>query len=110
MKLLFDENLSRSLVSRLQDLFPGSNHVVLLGLEQATDAAIFRYAVQNNFILVTKDSDFNELIAAETARPGLIWIRIGNCSTDVVEFLIKKHHEQISESCTVNAVRLLILF
>lgn len=27
MKLLFDQNLARSLVSRLSDLFPGSIHV-----------------------------------------------------------------------------------
>ena len=67
MKLLFDENLSRSLASRLQDLFPGSDHIVLLGLEQKGDDEIFQYAVANGFVLVTKDSDFNGLIGSEPA-------------------------------------------
>jgi hypothetical protein len=37
MKLLLDENLSRRLVPFLQSDFPGSSHVALLGLEQASD-------------------------------------------------------------------------
>jgi predicted nuclease of predicted toxin-antitoxin system len=35
MKLLFDQNLSFKLCARLTDLFPGSNQVRLLGLDQA---------------------------------------------------------------------------
>jgi hypothetical protein len=37
MKLLLDENLSRRLVPFLQEAYPGSSQVVLLGLEQASD-------------------------------------------------------------------------
>jgi predicted nuclease of predicted toxin-antitoxin system len=110
MKLLFDENLSRTLVSRLQDLFPGSDHVVLLGLEQKSDAKIFQYAVTNGFVVVTKDSDFNGFVGTEPSAPGLIWIRTGNCSTDAVEHLIRMHHEQVEEISSLPTVRLLILF
>jgi predicted nuclease of predicted toxin-antitoxin system len=56
MKLLFDQNLSFKLCRRLGDLFPDSNQVRLLGLDQATDAAIWDYAKTNDFILVTLDS------------------------------------------------------
>lgn len=35
MKLLFDHHLSPSLVRRLRDLFPGSEHVWNLGLDEA---------------------------------------------------------------------------
>jgi predicted nuclease of predicted toxin-antitoxin system len=37
MKLLLDENLSRRLVPFLQHDYPGSNQVVLLGMESASD-------------------------------------------------------------------------
>ncbi|MGK7942688.1 MAG: DUF5615 family PIN-like protein, partial [Crocosphaera sp.] len=33
MKLLFDHNLSPSLVNRLADLYPNSNHLYLMGLD-----------------------------------------------------------------------------
>ena len=41
MKLLLDENLSRRLVPFLQDRYPGSTQVELVGLERADDAAIW---------------------------------------------------------------------
>lgn len=110
MKLLFDENISRSLVSRLQDLFPGSDHVILLGLEHAADAEIFQFALENDFVIVSKDSDFTELLSIREASPGVVWIRAGNCSTDAVESLIRQHSGQIAVISATGTVRLLMLF
>ena len=42
MKLLFDQNLSFKLARQLADLFAGSNHARLLGLEKADDRAVFK--------------------------------------------------------------------
>lgn len=39
MKLLFDQNLSPKLMNRLADPFPGSAHVLSLGLDREDDAA-----------------------------------------------------------------------
>jgi predicted nuclease of predicted toxin-antitoxin system len=110
MKLLFDENLSRSLVTRLTDLFPGSDHVVLLGLQQSTDAEIFQYAIDHDFVIVTKDSDFNELLTTQNASPALVWIRVGNSSTKIIERLIRANHEQIMDISAADTVGLLMLF
>jgi predicted nuclease of predicted toxin-antitoxin system len=44
VKLLLDENLSRRLVDRLADLFPGSTHVALAGLLQSPDTSIWEFA------------------------------------------------------------------
>jgi predicted nuclease of predicted toxin-antitoxin system len=63
MKLLLDENLSRRLVPFLQSNFPGSSHVALLGLEQASDRAIWEYARDHDFVIVTRDADFSEMSA-----------------------------------------------
>ena len=38
--LLLDENISRRIVAALQDRFPGSSQVALLGLERASDAQL----------------------------------------------------------------------
>lgn len=57
MKLLFDQNLSPKLVNRLADLFPGSIHVLSVGLDCADDDRIWEYAEQNGFAIVTKDVD-----------------------------------------------------
>ncbi len=59
MKLLFDHNLSPALVNCLQDLYPNSNHVYHLGLDQISDIEVWEYAQQEDFLIVTKDSDFS---------------------------------------------------
>ena len=44
MKLLLDENLSRRLVPFLQHDYPGTNQVVLIGMESASDKDIWHKA------------------------------------------------------------------
>ncbi|HYO45355.1 MAG TPA: DUF5615 family PIN-like protein [Gemmatimonadota bacterium] len=44
MKLLFDANISHRLADSLSDLYPGSVHVRLVGLQRATDREIWDYA------------------------------------------------------------------
>ncbi len=61
MKLLFDENLSYRLVRLVNDLFPGSEQVRRLGLLGQTDQAIWIYARQHSYCIVTQDDDYAEL-------------------------------------------------
>ncbi|WP_228061604.1 DUF5615 family PIN-like protein [[Phormidium] sp. LEGE 05292] len=72
MKLLFDHNLSPRLVNRLADIFPNSNHLFLLGFDQVPDREVWQYARDNNFIIVTKDSDFNEIVILRGFPPKVI--------------------------------------
>ena len=58
MKLLFDHNLSYRLVAVLADLYPGSAHVREVGLRMALYEAVWSYAAQQGFVLVSKDTDF----------------------------------------------------
>ena len=58
MKLLFDQNLSPSLVKRLADLFPESSHTEFAGLAQKDDRSIWQYCLQERFVVVSKDNDF----------------------------------------------------
>jgi predicted nuclease of predicted toxin-antitoxin system len=41
MKLLFDQNLSFRLCQDIADIFPGSSHVRIPGLDEADDRAIW---------------------------------------------------------------------
>ena len=97
MKLLFDHNLSPRLVSRLADLYPDSNHLFNLNLDTAEDSFVWEYAKDNDFTIVTKDSDFSELSLLRGFPPKVIWIRIGNCTTKDIESLIRSKNKEIDD-------------
>jgi predicted nuclease of predicted toxin-antitoxin system len=92
MKLLYDNNLSHKLVARLNDLFPGSTHVLMEGLDESEDQEIWDFSKSNNFSIVTKDSDFNELSLIHGFPPKIIWIRVGNCKILDVEKIIREKY------------------
>lgn len=58
MKFLFDQNLSPRLPQILADIYPESVHVREIGMGDATDTAIWEYAKSEDFVIVSKDSDF----------------------------------------------------
>jgi predicted nuclease of predicted toxin-antitoxin system len=91
MKLLFDHHLSRKLVARVADLFPESSHVVLHGLDQASDLEVWTFARANGYTIVTRDNDFNDLSTLLGAPPKIIWLRIGNSTTARVEQVLRTH-------------------
>ena len=80
MKLLLDENLSRRVVPFIQENYPGSTQIALIGLEQANDKTIRQYAIDNDFIITTKDADFYEMSMLYGQPPKIIWLKIGNQS------------------------------
>lgn len=59
MKLLLDENLSYRIVSALQDTYPDSTQVRLVGLERVDDHSIWQLAKKNDYVIVTKNDDFH---------------------------------------------------
>lgn len=95
MKLIFDQNLSPKLVNLLVDIFQDSAHVTTIGLATATDRTVWDYALKNDFIIVTKDSDFNDLSSLLGFPPKIIWIKRGNCSTKTVETVFRNNYADI---------------
>lgn len=95
MKLLFDENLSDRLVPALADMFLGSSHVKAVGLIHQSDDAIWEYAVDRGYVIVTKDSDFYERCAMEGPPPKIIFLQIGNAPTRTVLAVIMANHQII---------------
>lgn len=95
MKLLLDQNISHKLVKEFEDVFPGTSHVYLLGLHRVSDEEIWNYARNNDFIIVTHDSDFNERSIVYGYSPKIVWLRTGNISTENISQLLKKHSQDI---------------
>lgn len=97
MSLLFDQNLSHRLPTRLSDLFADAEHVRAAGLDQASDDDIWAYAKAKGLAIVTKDSDFIERSRLFGSPPKVIWLRIGNASPLATETVIRHHASLIRE-------------
>lgn len=110
MKLLFNHNLSPRLVNRLADLFPNSTHVYTLAMDRADDREVWMYAQSNDFIIVTRDSDYNDLLVLRGFPPKVIWIRRGNCSTTAIEAMLRSHLSDIQALANDSTLGILTLY
>ena len=97
MKLLFDENISFKLCKRLEDIYPNSTHVRFAGLEHKNDVEIWEYAKDGGYIIITQDSDFNDMSVINGFPPHVVWIKSGNSRVDEIENLLRKHSIRIRE-------------
>ena len=95
MKLLFDQNLSPELARRVADLFPDSSHVQFEGLASANDDQVWEHARLNNFVIVSKDADYNNLSVLKGSPPKVIWLVLGNCTTAHVHSVIRARFADI---------------
>jgi predicted nuclease of predicted toxin-antitoxin system len=89
LKLLFDQNLAPRLVVALADLFPGSEHVRDVGLAAADDVALWEYAKAGGFAILSKDADFRQLSFLYGSPPKVVWLRVGNRSTEQIEAIVR---------------------
>ncbi len=96
MKLLIDENLSRKLVARLSDLFPGSSHVTFVGLQQQPDLAVWDFARQQGFTIVSADADFYQLASTLGPPPKVVLLRGCDYPTQVAERLLRDRAVRIT--------------
>jgi len=97
VKLLFDENLSRRLPGRIDDLFSGSVHVSLPGLLETPDSVIWEFAKTHNFAIITADIDFYEMATTIGPPPKVIWLRRCDYPTAMAERLIRGQAIRIAE-------------
>ena len=95
MKLLFDQNLSPRLCHRLRDIWTEAVHVRALGLATADDADVWSYAQQHGFTIVSKDGDFSARSFLYGTPPKVVWLAVGNCSTDDIERHLRIHRAGI---------------
>lgn len=97
MKLLFDENLSDRIIQRIIDLYPNSDHVKTLTLTNTDDAVIWEYAKANDFVIISKDSDFAQRSLLYGHPPKFIYLRIGNSPTSKIVQILRDNFDTISQ-------------
>ncbi len=61
MNLLLDQNISHRVVLALQIHIPTAKHVRDFELQFATDREIWRFAKEDDYTIVTFDSEVNDL-------------------------------------------------
>lgn len=98
MKLLLDENLSRRLVPFLQHDYPGSIQVVLLGMESATDKEVWQKAKEDDYVIVTRDADFQELSLVWGQPPKVIRLKTLNQTRAATLKLLIENKDVIADS------------
>jgi len=96
LKLLLDQNLSFRLLETLEATYPGSSQVKFVDLDQSDDLTVWRYARENGFVIVTKDSDFHELSLIYGCPPKVIWLKCGNKPKWYVLGLLLNNQEAIT--------------
>jgi predicted nuclease of predicted toxin-antitoxin system len=83
MKLWIDAQLSPALSLWITENFPVQAIALReLGLRDASDREIFDAAQQAGAIVLTKDSDFVELVLRLGSPPQIIWLTCGNTSNE----------------------------
>lgn len=95
MKLLFDQNISPKLLKILPENFDTSTQVRLESLENASDLEIFKFALKNNYSIVTFDSDFYDLSVFKGCPPKIIWLRTGNMTTKSISDILTLNFDNI---------------
>lgn len=109
MKLLLDENLSDRIISKIIDLYPDSNHVKALALTNTEDSVIWEYAKSNNFVIVSKDSDFHQRSLLYGHPPKFIYLRVGNSSTSKIVQILRDNFDTIIQFGNSKVESILIL-
>ena len=109
MKLLLDENLSDRIINKIIDLYPDSQHVKTLGLLNTDDAIIWEFAKFNSFVIVSKDSDFDQRSLLYGHPPKFIYLRIGNNPTSKIVEILRDNFLTIIEFNNSEIESMLIL-
>ena len=80
-----------------------------IGLHEADDGTIWRFAAERGLTIVSKDADFHQLSFLHGHPPKVIWLRCGNASTGAVASLLRKHRATVQEFHSDPDAALLVL-
>jgi len=109
MKLLLDENLSDRIVKKIIDLYPDSTHVKTVGMSKTEDIVIWQYAKGNDFVIVSKDSDFHQRSLLYGHPPKFIYLRTGNSPTSDIIRTLKDNFAIITQFYNSQTESILVL-
>ncbi len=73
------------------------HHLRDLNLRDAIDVEIFNEARLRNAVIITKDSDFIDLVKRMGTPPKIIWLTCGNTSNNQLKIILTKNLKQALE-------------
>jgi predicted nuclease of predicted toxin-antitoxin system len=88
LNLLFDQNISPRILKILPQQFSDCQQVRLVGLGDSSDFEIFQFSRENDFAIVTFDSDFVDLNAMHGSPPKIVYLNTGNLTTKNISELL----------------------
>jgi predicted nuclease of predicted toxin-antitoxin system len=68
-----------------------------VGLRGAEDAAIWSYARDHNFVVVSKDNDSRQLSFVNGAPPKVVWLEVGNAGTAAILDLLTRERRTLEQ-------------
>lgn len=80
MRFLLDAQLPPALAEWLRNLGHDTCPLREVGLREADDGEIWRYAEENGWVIMTKDEDFALWAQEKETGPIVVWLRLGNSS------------------------------
>ncbi|OFY50991.1 MAG: hypothetical protein A2W85_05100 [Bacteroidetes bacterium GWF2_41_31] len=97
MRFLFDQNISHRILKLIPEKYSGSTTIKNEGLINAPDREIWDFAKLKDYIIVTQDSDFNDLNSLYGFPPKIIWIRTGNLKTQAIVDILVDYSDAINK-------------
>jgi len=89
MKFWIDAQLPPQLASWLTNTFGiEASSLKDLGLRDAQDLEIFQRAKKEGIVIITKDSDFIELVTRLGTPPQILWVTTGNVTNRYLKQLL----------------------
>lgn len=83
-RFLIDENLPADL-----DIWSSKEFLHVNSIPDCdTDSSIWSYAIANNLIILTKDTDFYHRYLSHISKPKVVWFRIGNMIKSDLEIFV----------------------
>lgn len=79
----------------LSDLYEECAHVRNLGMGDVSDTVIWSFAEENDYTVVTKDSDFLQRSLRLGFPPKVVWLRLGNCSVEASAELLREKYIRV---------------
>lgn len=95
MRFLVDAQLPPALARWLGEHGHTALAVRDAGLRDSDDGSIRNFAVAGGWALITKDDDFVERALDSAEGPPIVWLRIGNCTNQVLFAWLAPHLEEI---------------
>lgn len=105
IKVVLDQGLPRSTADILHEEGWDVVHVGEIGMARASDIEILAFALKENRIVMTLDSDFHAILAVSNALgPSVIRFRIEGLKGAELSLLIKKIWPKIADVCKKGAM------